>query len=553
VYFEAAAAIVALVWLGQWLELRARGRTGAAIRSLLGMAPKTARRVAPDGSEQEVPLAEVQVGDRLRVRPGEKVPVDGRIDSGSGTIDESLVTGESVPVEREAGQKVIGGTIAADGSFVMQAEQVGAGTLLARIVALVAQAQRSRAPAQRLADRVAAVFVPAVVLVALVTFVAWATIGPEPRLAHALVQAVSVLIIACPCALGLATPISILVATGRGALSGVLFRDAAAIERIAAVEALVVDKTGTLTAGRPELVDVVTAPGVGADELVARVASLEQGSTHPLALAILRGAAARGLALEPPEQFASVTGKGLHGRVGGEEVAAGSAAFLAGSGIDVAPLASAADRARADGRTVLFAALGRQLAGMLVIADPIKPTTPQALAGLRADGIRVVLCTGDDARTARAIAGQLGIAEVEANVLPEQKVELVRRLQRQALVVGMAGDGVNDAPALAAADVGIAIGTGADVALESAPVTLVHGDLLGIRRARALGRATLRNVRQNLFFAFVYNALGVPVAAGVLYPWTGILLSPILAAAAMSLSSVSVVWNALRLSRVRID
>jgi Cu+-exporting ATPase len=551
VYFEAAAVIVTLVLLGQVLELRARSRTGAAIRALLGLAPKTARRLR-DGREEDVPLDQVQRGDRLRVRPGEKVPVDGVVEEGRSSVDESMITGEPIPVEKGPGSFVTGGTVNQTGTFVLRAERVGEETLLARIVQMVAEAQRSRAPIQRLADRVAGWFVPAVVLVAIVTFAVWATAGPEPRLAHALVNAVAVLIIACPCALGLATPMSIMVATGRGASVGVLFRNAEAIERLRAVDTLVVDKTGTLTEGRPRLVAVETVGPVGEAELLAAVAGLERGSEHPLAAAIVAGAEARGVRPAAADAFESYTGRGVAGRVGGRLVALGNAALLEELGIDPGPLAARAEALRADGHTVMLAALDGRAAGLLAVSDPIKPTTPHAIEQLRRAGLRIVMLTGDHRTTAEAVARRLGIEEVEAGVLPERKAEAVKRLQNAGRVVAMAGDGVNDAPALAQADVGIAMGTGTDVAMESAGVTLVKGDLRGIVRARALSRATMRNVRQNLFFAFVYNALGVPIAAGVLYPFTGLLLSPMLAAAAMSLSSVSVIGNALRLGRVEI-
>ncbi|MEB2346495.1 MAG: heavy metal translocating P-type ATPase [Deltaproteobacteria bacterium] len=567
-YFEAAAVIVTLVLLGQVLELRARSRTGAAIRALLGLAPKTARRLRPDGSEEDVPLDAVHPGDRLRVRPGEKVPVDGVVEEGHSAVDESMLTGEPIPVEKAPGAPVSGGTVNQTGSFVLRAERVGAETLLARIVQMVAEAQRSRAPIQGLADQVAAWFVPAVVAVAAVTFAVWALFGPEPRLAHALVNAVAVLIIACPCALGLATPMSIMVAAGRGATAGVLFRNAEAIERLREVDTLVVDKTGTLTAGRPQLVAVEPLGSVGEAELLAAAAGLERGSEHPLAAAILAGAEARGVRPAAADAFESRTGKGVLGRVGGRPVALGNAALLAEIGVGPLPedpeglrgddpeglrgLAARADALRAGGQTVLFVALDGRAAGLVSVADPIKQTTPEAIEELHREGLRIVMLTGDNRTTAEAVARRLGLDEVEAGVLPDRKAAAVQRLQAQGRVVAMAGDGVNDAPALAQADVGIAMGTGTDVAMESAGVTLVRGDLRGIARARALSRATMRNVRQNLFFAFAYNALGVPIAAGVLYPFTGLLLSPMLAAAAMSLSSVSVIANALRLQRVRI-
>jgi len=552
VYFEAAAVIVTLVLLGQVLELRARSRTGAALRALLGLAAKTARRVAEDGSEADVPLDAVAVGDRLRVRPGEKVPTDGVVLEGGSAVDESMLTGEPIPVEKSAGARVFGGTVNQTGSLVIRAERVGAETLLAQIVRLVGEAQRSRAPIQRLADLVAAWFVPAVVAVAALTFAAWAWLGPEPRLAHALVNAVAVLIIACPCALGLATPISIMVATGRGATAGVLFRNAEAIERLREVDTLVVDKTGTLTEGRPRLVAVEALAGVSEGELLRLAASLERGSEHPLAAAIVGGAEARGLALAPVERFESHTGRGVVGSVAGRAVALGNRRLLEELRIDPGPLPARAEALRAEGQTAMFVAVDGAAAGLVAVADPIKGTTREAIERLHAEGLRIVMLSGDSRTTAQAVAARLGIDEVIAEVLPEQKVEEVRRLQQQGRVVAMAGDGVNDAPALAQAQVGIAMGTGTDVAMESAGVTLVRGDLRGIVRARALSQATVRNIRQNLFFAFAYNALGVPIAAGVLYPAFGLLLSPMLAAAAMSLSSVSVIANALRLRRVRI-
>ena len=552
VYFEAAAVIVTLVLLGQVLELRARSRTGAAIRSLLGLAPKTARRIAADGSEQDVPLDQVEPGDRLRVRPGEKVPVDGVVVEGSTLVDESMVTGEPTPVPKRAGDRVIGGTINGTGALVMEAQRVGADTLLAQIVRMVAEAQRSRAPIQRLADRVSAWFVPAVVLVAVVTFAAWALWGPPPSLAYGVINAVAVLIIACPCALGLATPMSIMVAVGKGATVGVLFRDAAAIEVLREVDTLVIDKTGTLTLGKPRLVSVQAAPGIDERELLALSAGLERASEHPLAAAIVAGAEERGVKPLPAEEFDSRTGKGVVGRVGGRQVVLGTRALLAELGIDPGALAEQAERLRADGQTVMLVAVDARPAGLLGVADPIKESTPRAIAALHDEGIRLVMVTGDSRTTAQAVARRLGIDEVMAEVLPEQKVEVVKRLQAEGHVVAMAGDGINDAPALAQAHVGIAMGTGTDVAMESAGVTLVKGDLMGILRARQLSQATLRNIRQNLFFAFVYNALGVPIAAGILYPRFGLLLSPAFAAAAMSASSVSVIGNALRLRSVKL-
>jgi Cu+-exporting ATPase len=552
VYFEAAAVIVTLVLLGQVLELRARSQTGAAIRALLGLAPKTARRLEADGSEADMPLDAVAVGDRLRVRPGEKVPVDGVVLDGRSAVDESMFTGEPIPVEKTEGARVIGASVNQTGSLVIRAEQVGAGTLLAQIVRMVAEAQRSRAPIQRLADQVAAWFVPVVIGVAGVAFAAWALLGPEPRLAHALVNAVAVLIIACPCALGLATPMSIMVATGRGATAGVLFKNAEAIEKLREVDTLVVDKTGTLTEGRPSLAAVEALAGFGEDELLRLAASLERGSEHPLAAAIVAGAEARGLALEAATGFASHTGRGVTGSVAGRSVALGNRRLLEELGVDPGALAARAEARRSEGQTAMFVALDGRAAGLVGVADPIQQTAPEAIRRLHAEGLRIVMLSGDGRTTAEAVAKRLGIDEVIAEVLPDEKAAHVKRLQAEGRTVAMAGDGVNDAPALAQAEVGIAMGTGADVAMESAGVTLVRGDLRGIVRARALSRATLRNIRQNLFFAFVYNALGVPVAAGVLYPVTGLLLSPMLAAAAMSLSSVSVIANALRLRSLRL-
>jgi Cu+-exporting ATPase len=547
VYFEAAAAITTLVLLGQVLELRARGQTSGAIRQLLGLAPATARRVGPDGSEEDVPLEQVRPGDRLRVRPGEKVPVDGRVVDGRSSIDESMLTGEPIPAEKDPGDRVIGATVNGTGSFLMEAERVGADSLLARIVGLVAEAQRSRAPIQRLADAVSAVFVPIVVLVAAATFAAWSLAGPEPRLAHALVNAVAVLIIACPCALGLATPLSIMVATGKGATVGVLFRDAEAIETLRKVDTLVVDKTGTLTLGKPALAGVRTFGGATEAQALEMAAALERGSEHPLAAAILEGARSRGIAPTQAAEFAAVPGQGVTGRVGGRRVALGNAALMAAEGVEVAAVQADADRLRAEGQTVVHLAADGRLAALIGVADPVKESTPAALEALRRDGVRIVMLTGDSEATAQAVARRLGIAEVVAGVLPDQKAEHVRRLQAEGRFVAMAGDGVNDAPALAAAHVGIAMGTGTDVAMESAGVTLVKGDLRAIVRARRLSRATMRNVKQNLVFALGYNALGVPIAAGLLYPAFGLLLSPVIAAAAMSFSSVSVVGNALRL------
>jgi Cu+-exporting ATPase len=546
-YFEAAAVITTLVLVGQVLELRARSRTGSAIRALLGLAPKTARRLRDDGSEEDVALDAVHVGDRLRVRPGEKVPVDGVVVDGRSAVDEAMISGEPVPVEKTPGAAVTGGTVNGTGALVIRATRVGRDTLLAQIVRMVSEAQRSRAPIQRLADVVAARFVPTVVLIAVVAFVAWMALGPEPRLASALVAAVSVLIIACPCALGLATPMSIMVGTGRGAQAGVLVKNAEALEVMERVDTLVVDKTGTLTEGKPRLVTVE-----GSDDLLRLAASLERGSEHPLAAAIVRGAEERGLELSEARDFASETGKGVVGVVEGRRVALGNRALLDGLRIDPGPLAARAEALRADGQTVMFVAVDGAAAGLVGVADPIKETTPEALAALRDAGLRIVMLTGDARATAEAVARRLGITDVAAEVLPEHKRDVVERLIGEGRVVAMAGDGVNDAPALARAHVGIAMGTGTDVAMESAGVTLVRGDLRGIVRARRLSHAVMANIRQNLFFAFVYNALGVPIAAGVLYPWFGILLSPMLAAAAMSLSSVSVIGNALRLRRVAL-
>jgi Cu+-exporting ATPase len=550
VYFEPAAFIVSLVLLGQVLELRARARTRGALRSLLGLAPRTARRLRPDGSDEDVALALVQVGDLLRVRPGESVPVDGVVTEGGSAVDESLVTGESIPVSKEPGTKVTGATVNGTGSFVMRAERVGEATLLAQIVRMVSQAQRSRAPIQRLADRVAAVFVPAVVIAAALTFAVWLTIGPEPRLAHAIVNAVAVLIIACPCALGLATPMSIMVGTGRGASAGVLVRNAEALEMMEKVDTLLVDKTGTLTEGRPKVVAILSLPGFTDDQILTAAAAIERASEHPLAHAILEEARRRGLSLAPVARFQSMTGKGVVGELDGRRVAVGNAALMRELGIAGEP--GDAERLRLQGQTAMLVAIDGKPAGVLAVADPIKQTSAEALRALRAQGIRVVMLTGDSEATARAVAGKLGIEELEAGVLPARKSEIVERLRSEGRIVAMAGDGINDAPALAAAHVGIAMGNGADVALESADVTLLRGDLRGIVRARRLSRATLRNIRQNLFWAFAYNVIGVPIAAGVLYPVAGILLSPMLASAAMSFSSVSVIANALRLRRARL-
>ena len=552
VYFEAAAVITVLVLLGQVLELRAREQTSGAIRALLDLAPKTARRIRADGQEEEVALDAIVVGDRLRVRPGEKVPVDGMIVEGRSALDESMVTGESMPVTKQVGDKVIAGTLNTTGSFVMRAEKVGRDTMLARIVQMVAAAQRSRAPIQRLADQVAGWFVPTVILFAIAAFVAWAMFGPEPRYAYGLVAAVTVLIIACPCALGLATPMSIMVGVGRGAQAGVLIKNAEALERMEKVDTLVVDKTGTLTEGRPKVVAVAPAAGFEESEALRLAASVEQASEHPLAAAIVASARERGLPMSPVSEFDSPTGKGAVGVVDGRRVRLGNAKFLHELGIDTADLDGEAERLRADGATAIFLAVDRKLAAVIAIADPVKPTTSEALKLLAQDGVRVVMLTGDNRTTAQAVARRLGIEDVEAEVLPDQKSAVVVKLRQQGRVVAMAGDGVNDAPALAAADVGIAMGTGTDVAIESASITLLKGDLTGIVRARRLSAATMRNIRQNLFFAFVYNAAGVPIAAGALYPLFGILLSPVIAAAAMALSSVSVVANSLRLRRLRL-
>ena len=552
VYFEAAAVITTLVLLGQVLELRARSKTNEAIRMLLELAPNTARIVRPDGSEEDIPLERVQPGDTLRVRPGEKIPVDGTVIEGDSHVDESMVTGEPMPVHKEAGDKVIGATVNGNGTLLMRAEKVGADTLLSRIVEMVAAAQRSRAPIQKLADVVAAYFVPAVVVIAIITFVVWWQWGPEPRLAHAVINAVAVLIIACPCALGLATPMSIMVGTGRGALAGVLIKNAEALEIMEKVDTLVVDKTGTLTEGRPRLVTVVPAAGHDDSEMLRLAAGLERGSEHPLAEAIVSGAQERGLKLAAVEDFESRTGRGVTGHVAGHRVALGNRRLLEELGIDPGPLAERAEDLRREGQTVMFLAVDGEAAALLGVADPIKATTPDAIRDLHREKVQVVMLTGDNLTTAMAVAQKLGIDRVEAEVLPDQKAEIVKKLQAEGHVVAMAGDGINDAPALAQAHVGIAMGTGTDVAMESAGITLVKGDLRGIVRARRLSRVTMRNIRENLFFAFIYNSLGVPVAAGVLYPFFGILLSPIIAAAAMSFSSVSVISNALRLRRVKL-
>ncbi len=550
VYFEAAAVITTLVLLGQVLELRARSQTSLAIRALLGLAPKTARLMRDDGTEEDIPLERVQPGDRLRVRPGEKVPVDGLVLEGTSAVDESMVTGEPIPVEKVLASRVTGGTVNGTGSFVMRAERVGSETLLAQIVRMVSEAQRTRAPIQRLADVVSGYFVPAVVLMAAITFIVWGLIGPEPRMAYALVNAVAVLIIACPCALGLATPMSIMVGTGRGATGGVLIKNAEALEVLEKVDTLLVDKTGTLTEGKPRLASVVALPGHDEAELLRLAASLERGSEHPLAAAILSGAHEKGLELREPEAFRSITGKGVVGRVAGRDVALGNHKLFEELKMEPGPLIERAEVLRQDGHTVMLVAVDGKPAGLLGVADPIKKSTPEAIRMLNEEGIRIVMVTGDSRTTAEAVSRKLGLDGVEAEVLPDQKGEVVKRLQRKGRVVAMAGDGINDAPALAQAHVGIAMGTGTDVAMESAGVTLVKGDLRGIARARRLSRGTMRNIRQNLFFAFVYNALGVPIAAGVLYPVFGLLLSPIFASAAMTFSSVSVVGNALRLRKL---
>jgi Cu+-exporting ATPase len=552
VYFEAAAMITVLVLLGQVLELRARQQTSGAIRALLNLAPKTARRLRDDGADEEVTLDLVKTGDRLRVRPGEKVPVDGEVLDGRASIDESLVTGESMPVDKEPGAAVIAGSINRTGSFVMRADKVGADTLLSRIVQMVAEAQRSRAPIQRLADRVSGWFVPAVIGVAAAAFIGWAALGPEPRFAYALVAAVSVLIIACPCALGLATPMSIMVGVGRGAHAGVLIKNAEALERFEKIDTLVVDKTGTLTEGRPAVTIVQPLGGLAEAELLRLAASLERGSEHPLADAILRAAQDRGLALAEASDFDAPVGKGVVGVVEGRRILLGGARLMAEQAIDVAPLKAEVERLGGEGVTALYAAIDGALAGLIGVADPLKASTPEAVQALRAEGVRLVMLTGDNRATARAVAERLGIDEVEAEVLPQDKAAVVQRLRAEGRAVAMAGDGVNDAPALAAADVGIAMGAGADVAIESAGVTLLKGDLTGLVRARRLSRAVMRNIRQNLLFAFIYNAAGVPLAAGVLYPPLKLLLSPQIAAAAMALSSVSVISNALRLRAARL-
>lgn len=551
-YFEAAVVIVALIFVGQVLELRARERTGDAIRALLDLAPKTARRVLEDGTEYDAPLENVVEGDRLRVRPGDSVPVDATVIDGRSSIDESMITGEAVPVEKGPGDPVTGGTINKNGSLVIEARRVGADTVLSQIVEMVANARRSRAPIQGLADRVSSVFVPTVVVIAILSFVAWLTWGPDPTLIFAVAAAVSVLIIACPCALGLATPISITTAAGRGAQAGVLIKDAEALERMAAVDTLIVDKTGTLTEGRPRLTDVISFGDLDEEDLLAVAAALERGSEHPLAEAIVEGAVSREIGTQTASDFEAITGKGVQGRVQGRTAALGNTAMMTVLGLDASLAEARADALRSDGKTAMFVAVDGQLAGIVAVADPIKASTAEAIRTLHQLGMRVIMATGDNQRTAEAVAARLGIDEVRAGVLPEDKKNLIDALREDGAVVAMAGDGVNDAPALAAADVGIAMGTGADVAVESAGLTLLGGDLMGVVRARRLAKATLRNIKQNLFFAFIYNVAGVPIAAGLLYPLTGMLLSPMIAAAAMSLSSVSVIANALRLRRVTL-
>jgi Cu+-exporting ATPase len=553
VYFEAAAVIVTLVLLGQVLELRARSRTGAAIKALLGLAPKTARRVSASGEEEDVPIEEIQRGDHIRIRPGEKVPVDGRVTEGHSSVDESMVTGEPVPVEKQANDKVVGGTVNGTGALIMQAEKVGAETLLARIVKMVAEAQRSRAPIQKLADTVAGYFVPAVVVASIITFVVWAIWGPQPSMSYALINAIAVLIIACPCALGLATPISIMVATGRGASMGVLFKNAEAVEIMRDVDTLVVDKTGTLTVGKPEVAAVLCADGWDEASVVGLAASLERGSEHPLSAAIVTYAEEQGIDLSSAQNFESITGKGVIGSVDGHMTAIGNAALLRDRNIDPGDLAQRADERRAQGETAMFVVVDENIAGVVAVADPIKESTHDAIRRLHNEKVSIVMLTGDNAKTANAVAHRLGLERVIADVLPDQKLAVIKDLQADGRIVAMAGDGVNDAPALAQAQIGIAMGTGTDVAMESAGVTLVKGDLRGIATARALSRATMKNIRQNLFFAFAYNALGIPIAAGLLYPVFGLLLSPMIAAAAMSFSSVSVIGNALRLRNFGIQ
>jgi Cu+-exporting ATPase len=549
VYFEAASVITTLVLLGQVLELRARGQTGAAIRALLGLAPKTARRLRKDGQEEDVPLDQVHPGDRLRVRPGEKIPVDGTVTDGRSTVDESMITGEPIPVEKQTGDKLIAGTLNDTGSLLMRAQKVGSDTLLGQIVRLVADAQRTRAPIQRVADTVAGYFVPIVVISAILTFIIWAAFGPPPAFAHALVNAIAVLIIACPCALGLATPMSIMVGAGRGATAGVLVKNAEALETMEKVDTVIVDKTGTLTEGKPKLISVIPTAGHNETEILKLAASLEAASEHPLAAAIIAGAKDRAIALIDADQFDSVTGKGVHGKIAGRSVALGTEKFLADLKIDSSPLHDQAHQLRQDGQTVIFIAIDNHLAGLLGVADPIKDSTIEAIRLLHTSGIRIIMLTGDNRTTAQAVAGKLGIDEIEAEVLPDQKEKFVRSLQDQGRTVAMAGDGINDAAALARANVGIAMGTGADIAMQSAAITLIKGDLRGIAKARLLSQQVMRNIRQNLFWAFAYNAIGIPVAAGVLYPIFGLLLNPMLAAAAMSFSSVSVIANALRLRK----
>lgn len=550
-YFEAAAVIITLVLLGQVLELKARSKTGAAIKALLGLAPKTARCIK-DGVEEDIPLEHVKIGDILRVRPGEKIPVDGIVIEGTSSVDESMVTGEPIPVQKQKGDHVIGATVNGTGMLVMKAEKVGADTLLSQIVHMVAEAQRSRAPIQKLADIVAAYFVQIVIAISVITFIVWAWIGPEPRMAHAIINAVAVLIIACPCALGLATPVSIMVAMGKGALAGVLFKNAEAIEVMKKVDTLVVDKTGTLTVGRPRLVEIVPVQGFDENKILHFAASIERGSEHPLAAAIVKGAEERGISLTDAQEFDSVTGKGVVGKIEGHKIALGNRKLIDDLGIDPAGLLEKADTMRAEGQTVMFVAVDGKVIGLLGVADPIKETTPEAIDELHKEGIRIVMLTGDNRTTAEAVSKKLALDELIAEVLPSEKADIVKKLQNEGRIVAMAGDGINDAPALAQAHVGIAMGTGTDVAMESAGVTLIKGDLRGIVRARRLSRATMRNIKQNLFWAFVYNALGVPIAAGILYPFFGILLSPIFAAAAMSFSSVSVVGNALKLRIVKL-
>jgi Cu+-exporting ATPase len=552
VYFEAAAVIVTLILLGQVIELRARSRTSQAVKQLLGMQAKTARRLDDDGAEIDVPLDAVQIGDKLRVRPGEKIPVDGVVLEGASAVDESMVTGEPIPVEKHKGDRVIGSTINSTGSLVMRAEKVGAETLLSRIVAMVAEAQRTRAPIQKLADIIAGYFVPIVVVIAVITFIVWSLVGPEPRMAYALINAIAVLIIACPCALGLATPMSIMVATGKGASAGILFRNAEAIELMRKIDTLVVDKTGTLTEGKPKLVSITAADGVQENDLLRFAASIERGSEHPLAEAIVKGAEQRGIDLAPAEDFESVTGQGVKGRVDGHDVALGNRALMDSLGIDPGQLTARAEELRGDGQTVMFVSVDGKPAGLVGVADPIKDSTPEAIRALHSEHIRIVMLTGDSRTTARAVAHKLAIDEIMAEVLPDQKADIIKRLQNEGRIVAMAGDGINDAPALAQAHVGIAMGTGTDVAMESAGITLVKGDLRGIARAWRLSRHTMANIKQNLFFAFIYNFAGIPIAAGILYPFFDLLLSPMLAAAAMSFSSVSVIGNALRLRSVKL-